>query len=948
MQESIQVDDSGRNRLLATKFFVPASPQALISRQRLYALLDESLHATVTLLSAPAGFGKTTLLSQWLQARPAADAPVAWVSLDEGDNDPARFWTYVFTALDASQPGLCTLFLSILQKQQASPPLQSILIAFSNALLTNTRPLLLVLDDFQVITSQTVHTSLNYLIEHLPPDLLHVILSTRTDPPLSLSRLRVTRKLVEIRTAQLRCTEGESAAFLKEVMGIELSGKVLGEVTAHTEGWLAGLQLLGLSLQGHSDPAAVLDELRGSQRYILDYLTEEVLRQQPEAVQKFLLSTSISERLNASLCDAIMEQSGSQQMLEELERANLFVISLDEYRHWYRYHALFAEALRYRLEGSQAALVPTLHLRASKWYEQQEDYDEAVRHAFQARDFERAARLIERVAIMLSYRGSDPVPLLPWLRQLPPAFVRHRPYLCLIYAQMLFLVAPPTEEEDQRQAALWLQEAQDTLATVLSAQATEDEVVDAQTRANQKSLLASILALRALIISYHGDASEAFSLCEQTLVYLDEQQYAVHAVVAIAQAMAYFARGDAALAVCHGLRASTLGQMAGSKWQTLSHGDIAAHALIYQGKLREAWQVCNHAVELAREWASEAGGLLSNTVSLVYGRQAELLREWNQLDAAQELVLQGIEVAEQAALLSSLDLGYSALGRIHTARGNLDAAADAFTRAAKVDEQLHNPYVQTLYLCVDQVRLWLLQGDLERASQWGEELLRTERQASVVAREREDVALVRVWLAQERPREALQRLSSLLEGARRQERWNQVIEMLVLQALAYQMVQQESEALASLAEAVHLAEPEGYVRRFVDEGQLMASLLSNLREQERSNGPTPYLDSLLEAFSADGIAGELVCSKAVKKSQPVRSSEYSPQQPLLDPLSERELDVLYLLARGASNQEIARELELAHNTVKHHMSNILSKLGASNRTQAVAEARVLGLLDNGL
>ena len=714
----------------------------------------------------------------------------------------------------------------------------------------------------------------------------------------------------------------------------------------HTEGWLAGLQLLGLSLQGHPDPTAVLDELRGSQRYILDYLTEEVVRQQPESMQQFLLSTSISERLNASLCDAIMEQSGSQQMLEALERANLFVVALDEHRHWYRYHALFAEALRYRLEGSQAALIPTLHLRASKWYEQQEDYDEAVRHAFQARDFERATSLIERVAVMLSYRGSDPVPLLPWLRQLPPAFVRHRPYLCLIYAQMLFLVAPPTGEEDQHQAALWLKEAQDTLTTALSTQATEDEVVDAHTWANQKSLLASILALRALITSYHGDASEAFSLCEQTLMYLDEQQYAIHAVVAIAQAMAYFARGDAALAVRHALRASTLGQMAGSKWQTLSHNDIVAHALFYQGKLHEAWHVCNRSVELVREWAREAGGLLSPLVSLVYGRQAELLREWNQLDAAQELVLQCIELAEQSALLSSLDLGYSGLGRIHLARGDLDAASDAFALAAKVDEQLHNPYVQTLYLCVDQIRLWLARGEGERASQWGEELLRTERQTSAVAREREDVALVRIWLAQEKHREALLRLPSLLEAARRQERWHHVIEMLVLQALAYHMVQQESEALASLAEALSLAEPEGYFRRFVDEGHPVASLLSNLREQERSKGPTPYLDSLLNAFLSDGIAGEPVCSKAVKKSQPVRSTGHIPQQPLLDPLSERELDVLYLLARGASNQEIAQELELALNTVKHHMSNILSKLGASNRTQAVAEARALGLLSD--
>ena len=946
MQESILENDTGQSRLLATKFFVPASPHAVIQRQRLHTLLDEGLRSTVTLLAAPAGFGKTTLLCQWLQTRSPAEAPVAWVSLDEGDNDPVRFWIYVFTALDGSQPGLCAPFLSILHNQQAPPPLQPILTAFSNALLTCTRPLLLVLDDFHTIASQVIQSSLTYLVEHVPPDPLHIILSTRTDPPLPLSRLRVTGKLVEIRTDQLRCTVSESSNFFKEVIGIELPREVLGDVTMRTEGWFAGLQLLGLSLQGQSDPTAVLDELRGSQRYILDYLTEEVLRRQPEAMQKFLLYTSISERLNASLCDAIMDQSGSQQMLEELERANLFVVSLDEYRRWYRYHALFAEALRYRLEGSQPAVVPALHLRASQWYEQQGYDDEAVRHAFQARDFERAASLIERVAFMLSYKGSDPVPLLPWLRQLPPAFVRPRPYLCLIYAQMLFLVAPPEKEEDQRQAALWLKDAEETLATALSAPAAED--MDSQTRANQRSLLASILALRAMIASYHGDAVEAFSLAQQTLAYLDEQQYAIQAVVAIARCMAHFAEGDAELAVLQAQRASALGHMAGSKWQMLSHSDLVAHALIYRGKLREAWQVCDHAVELAREWARESGGLLSHTISLVYGRQAELLREWNRLDEAEELVLQGIELAEQAALLSSLDLGYSVLGRIYMARGNLGAAADAFARAAQVDEQLHNPYVQTLYLCVDRVRLWLAREEGERASRWAEGLLRAERQPSAVAREREDVALVRVLLAQERSQEALQRLSSLLEGARRQERWNQVIEMLVLQALAYQMVRQESQALASLAEAVRLAEPEGYVRRFVDEGQPMAALLSKLRDQERGKGQTPYLDSLLTAFSEDERAFDAKRPQKTGASQPVTRSRQVPQQPLLDPLSERELDVLYLLARGASNQEIARELELAQNTVKHHMSNILSKLGASNRTQAVAQARTLGLLSHDL
>ncbi|MFL5586413.1 MAG: LuxR family transcriptional regulator, partial [Ktedonobacteraceae bacterium] len=341
------------DQLLATKFFVPSPSHPLIPRPHLTTLLNHGLRHKLTLISAPAGFGKTTLLSAWLQPFPQENpkAPhVAWVSLDEGDNEPVLFWLYALTALDARQPGLCTPLLAYLRTHQApKPPLRSILQALINTLASCTAQFLLVLDDYHVITEPEIHHSLTYLVEHLPPQ-LHLILVTRADPPLPLSLLRARGEMLEVRTNQLRCTPEEVRAFFQVVMGMQLSRDLIQEVTARTEGWLVGLQLLGLSLQVHTAPTDLLEEVSGSQHYILDYLMEEVLRRLPSPVQTFLLRTSILERLSAPLCDAVLEQTDSRKMLEFLDRANVFVVPLDGQRRWYRYHALFAEALRARLE----------------------------------------------------------------------------------------------------------------------------------------------------------------------------------------------------------------------------------------------------------------------------------------------------------------------------------------------------------------------------------------------------------------------------------------------------------------------------------------------------------------------------------------------------------------------------------------------------------------------
>ncbi len=443
-QHEIPSEMEWQELLLATKFFVPVAPHALIARPRLFSLLDEGKQRPLTLVSAPAGFGKTTLLSAWVQMQPPRKPRVAWVSLEEADSDPVHFLTYVLTALDRAQPGMCTEFLTYVRTQH-SPHLQSVLMALINRLAEQPEHFLLVLDDYHLVTEEAIHRSLTYLVDHLPQQ-LQIILLTRADFPMPLSRLRARGQLLEVRAEQLRCSVEETRAFLQKVMHIVLDDAAIQQVTSRTEGWLVGMQLVGLSLQGRttlSPSVDLLEEASGQQGYILDYLTEEVLRLQAGSIQTFLLRTSILSRLSAPLCDAALQQQGSQQVLEFLERSNLFVTALDRQRHWYRYHALFAEALRARLEQTPAEEVDALHLRASQWYAEQGDTAEAVQYAMSAGDWERAADLIEAVAHTLIWRQGERTTVRRWLERFPHEVVHARPRLCFAWASSLFTVAPP-------------------------------------------------------------------------------------------------------------------------------------------------------------------------------------------------------------------------------------------------------------------------------------------------------------------------------------------------------------------------------------------------------------------------------------------------------------------------------------------------------------------------
>ena len=921
------------DQLLATKFLVPSSPHVLVPRPRLSTLLDEGLQRSLTVVSAPAGFGKTTLLSAWVQTLPKEATQVAWVSLDEQDNDPVRFWMYVFTALDRLQPGLCTEFVAYLRTQQA-PPTQYLFTALINRLAERPERWLLVLDDFHLLTEQTIHASLTYLVEHLPPQ-LRIILASRSDPPLLLARFRARGQLLEVRAEQLRATNDEAAVFLREVMGVHLSDQDLTVVQQRTENWLVGLQLVGLSLQASSPtqsldkrqgdrgilPAGqvtkcdLLSEVSSKQDYILDYLTDEVLNRQPLAIQTFLLHTSILEQLSAPLCDAVLGQQGSQHVLELLERSNLFLTPLDGRRHWYRYHALFAQALRFRLERWEGEQVAVLHMRASRWYAAHGSTSEAVGHALLAQDWEQAATLIEHVIQPMLWKRSELPLVQQWLERLPPAVIRSRPRLCFAYAWVLYYVSSADA------TSCWLEAAEAGLAQ----QQAASVALGASEQATLDDLRGELYTLRARMGILDGDGQAIRMLCQHALAHLSPANRLARLEVLFLQSVADFLLGDLVPATQKALEVAALAQEVGSVPQVLLHLAHVTRCLYHRGQFQEALRMAQQADEVGRM----PGGLPLPMMSVVFLYQSLVLLEWNRLDEVLDLARQAIESSEQTGLILYRYIAYTVLLEGQLALGDLEAAASALQQAEHllVAHLQDSWFFRTLYLTSPQVRFWLRRGETQRAAHVLEEQVhRRNKPPASLARAMEESALVRLRLVQGKPQEALTLLASMLEEATNRQWGKRVIELLILQALARQMRREEQAAISALAQAVRLAEPEGYVRSFVNEGAPMAALLATLRERERKHGPTPYLDSVLAAFPAEQATNQTV-------------SEY-------ESLSPREREVLHLLAQGRSNQEVADALVVTVETVKRHVSSLLSKLGADNRTQAAMRARSLGLLSD--
>ena len=902
--------------ILQTKLFIPPTRRKRVPRPALIARLNEGLTGKLTLISAPAGFGKTTLMADWLQQ---LDRPFTWISLDEGDNDPVRLCSYILAALQRIEPEMVEAAQAMLEAPQP-PPQDLLLTCLVNDVAEIERPFVLVLDDYHLIQAPTIHKAITFLLDHMPPQ-MHLALTSRADPPLPVALLRGRGQLCELHAADLRFSPEEAAAFLNEVMGLDLTAEQVSALERRTEGWITGLQLAALSIRGREDISGFITAFAGSQRYVLDYLTEEVLNRQPQEIQTFLLQTAILERLTGPLCDAVRfgeaespsssdetavrfgevgtsatQETRSQQVLEALEASNLFLVPLDEERRWYRYHRLFADLLRQRLQRERLDLVPELHRRASEWYEQNGLIAEAVSHALEAGDDERAADLIEWTAWTTLIRGELGT-LQDWLHRLPDKLTNSRPQLGILYAWTLALSGELERVEPVLQGL------------------------------DSKQVPGEAAAVRAYVAGLRDETSLAAEFAQQVFEHLPESKWFSRGMAAVILGNTPLVSGEPAAAIETLTEVIRLSEAAGRTYLAMLARSILGEALQMQGRLHEAAEVQHQALQLA----SRKDGRPAPFAGFSYIGLSRLQYEWDDLDGAMRHAEKGIELCKLGGLVEAIPVGLFILAEVHLAQGDLDQAIRTMAEAEQAAQECKNPYVlarvaawrmRLLMTCRERMPTIDWREQHPPSAEGGTDYL---RELVSLARARELLARSLVDLPSQRTRvgEALDLLQRQLEAAAAAGRMENTLTILLLQALALQMMGDGDQALAALQRALSLAEPEGYMRTFIDEGEPMARLLR--RALAKGIAPS-YVRKLLAACSESAPAAPSVT------------------QGLVEPLTEREREVLHQLAAGLSNQEIARELVIALSTVKSHVNHIYGKLGVKSRTQAVARAHELDLV----
>ena len=879
--------------ILATKLYVPPPQPRVILRPRLVEQLNEGQHRRLTLVSAPAGFGKTTLLSEWIGG---GQRPAAWLSMDEGDNDPSRFLAYLVAALQTIAANVGEGVLGALQSPQP-PPTESILTALLNEITIIPDDFVLVLDDYHVIDARAVDDALAFLLEHLPPR-MRLVISSREDPHLHVARLRAQGQLIELRAADLRFTPAEAAEFLKGVMGLSLSAEDIAALETRTEGWIAGLQLAAISMQGHRDATNFIKSFTGSHRFVMDYLVEEVLQQQSERIQAFLLRTSILDHLCGPLCDAVLldPSASAQETLEYIDHANLFLVPLDNERGWYRYHHLFAELLRQRLHqnadwftGDEVRAVAELHARASTWYEDHGLEVDAFRHAAAAHDLERAERLIEGEGVPLYFRGTV-APVLKWLESLPKTVLDARPSLWVMYASVLLLV--------------------DHTAVEKKLQAAEAALQDTEPGDKARDIMGRIASMRATLAVIEHDAETIIAQSRRALEYLHPDNLPVRTATTWTLGHAHQLQGDRAAAREAYDEVISTGKAYGDSVYTIA-------ATINLGQLQEADNHLSLAAESYRRVLQLAGNPPQPIACEACLGLARITYQWNDLDAAERHGQQFVQLTRHMGSVDSFASYDVFLARLKLAQGDVDGAVVILAKAEEFVRQ-HNFEFRLPDVAAAQVLALLRQGNLAAAAH----LAKTHELP---------VSRARVHLAEGDPATAL----ALLDPLRRQveaKSWvDERLRVMVLQALALHAHSTKEEAVQLLGDALALAEPGGFIRIFVDEGLPMAQLLSEAAANEIVPG---YIGRLLAAFEAERQKSE------DESHLPPAPSAKS----LIEPLSQRELEILQLIAQGRSNREICERLFLALDTVKGHNRRIFGKLSVQRRTEAVEKARSLNIL----
>ena len=906
-----------REELLATKITIPPVRAGSLVRPRLLAALDEAVARELTLVCTPAGFGKTSLLAEWARA---GTHPVAWLSMDQGDSDPNRFWRYVAAAVDRAGVQLDERIGPLVDSRTTSS--DDLVVAVVNGLEIVPHDVTLVLDDYHAVTSPAVHETVAFILGHLPRP-LRLVIASRSDPPLPLPRLRARNQLAELRGADLRFTADESAAFLREVWSLDLGPEAEAVLAARTEGWAVGLQLAALSLREHPDPATFLDAFSGSNRYVLDYLSEEVLERLPERVRSFLLQTSILERLSGQLCDAVTGGTDGQDVLQQLERANLFLVPLDEERRWYRFHHLLRDLLHAELARSEPDRVPELHRRAATWFERHGLVDEAIRSAVSAGEFDWAARLVE-TNMRETLRQDEGMILSRWLSALPEDVVRTRPNLCLAQGWMQLHIghldvaerlADHAERALERGDGAW----QDLELPSLGGAVTEAP--------------AAIALLRADLAAARGDLDRMARSAGFALAQMGPKE----------RGPRFLARFQLA---CVDWMAGRLVKAEVAFARLLEEGEGAPHPYPLEASCFALGQVQTGLGELDAALrtnrkslgrATEGGRISAFHAAEAHIGIAQVLYQRDQLDEALRHASAGIDLCRHAIEFVLPAIGLLTLAWTRHAMGQEDAALEAADEACRIRPNRPSGFVALWNPAeAERARLLLAVGRMEDAERWADEWGLSEDDEVSYAREREHLVLARLLLARRQAAPAIDLLNRLEALADSQGRRWSLIEMRALRSLALQSSGEHDDALTTLESALSEARPEGSIRVFADEGPPMAALVQRLIRQRQGGrsvaAPRHAREHLLR------VAGAFRTQRRpVGHDVPVAPG-------VVEPLTARELEVLGLLAAGRRNRDIADELVVTLDTVKRHVSHIFDKLGVFNRTEAVARARELHMI----